>query len=104
MLEARAASEALGARFGIVVIPYARQLRVFEAGLDGGAYGAHWRDFAARHGLACVDARERFLAHADPASLYWREDNHCTAAGYALVAEAAAELVWSRRVELGWTP
>lgn len=104
MLEARAASEALGARFGIVVIPYARQLREFEAGLDGGAYGAHWRDFAARHGLACVDTRERFLAHADPASLYWREDNHCTAAGYALVAEAAAELVWSRRVELGWTP
>jgi len=104
MLEARAASEALGARFGIVVIPYARQLREFEAGLDGGAYGAHWREFAVRNGLACVDARESFLAHAEPASLYWREDNHCTAAGYALVAEVAAELVWSRRSELGWTP
>ncbi len=104
MLDARAASEALGARFGIVVNPYARQLREFQAGLDGGAYGAHWQDFAARNGTACVDARERFLAHADPASLYWREDNHCTAAGYALIAEAAAELVWSRRAELGWMP
>ena len=104
MLAARDASIALGARFGIVVIPYSRQLHEFDAGLDGGAYGAHWREFAQRNGLACIDARERFLDHAAPATLYWREDNHCTAAGYALVAEAAAELVWSRRNELGWMP
>ncbi|MFM7297234.1 MAG: hypothetical protein ACKO4Q_08430, partial [Planctomycetota bacterium] len=104
MLAARDASSALGARFGIVVIPYSRQLREFEHGLDGGAYAAHWTEFAARAALPCVDARPRFLDDPDPAALFWREDNHCTAKGYALVAQAAAELVWERRTELEWTP
>jgi len=104
MLAARDASTALDARFGIVVIPYKRQLHEFERGLDGGAYAAHWTEFAARSALPCVDARPRFLDDPDPAALFWREDNHCTAKGYALVAQAAAELVWARRTELGWTP
>ena len=104
MLAARDASTALGARFGIVVIPYKRQLNEFERGLDGGAYAAHWTEFAVRTAVPCIDARPRFLAAPDPAALFWREDNHCTATGYALVAQAAAELVWARRSELGWTP
>ena len=104
MLAARDASSALGARFGIVVIPYSRQLREFEAGLDGGAFAAHWSEFAARHAIPCADARALFLDDPEPAGLFWREDNHCTAKGYALVAQAAAELVWARRSELGWTP
>lgn len=104
MLEARDASLRLGARFGIVVIPYSRQLRDFADGYDGAAWGRHWREFASQHDLPCADARERFLAYGGTEPLYWREDNHCTAAGYALVAEAAADMLWERRDELGWTP
>lgn len=104
MLEARDASSRFGARFGIVVIPYSRQLRDFTDGYDGAAWGRHWREFAGQHGVPCVDARERFLSYAGTEPLYWREDNHCTAAGYALVAEAAADMLWEQRDELGWTP
>ncbi len=104
MSAAAGTARGLGARFGIVVIPYSRQLRGFGPGLDGGAYGAHWLDFAKQHSVDCVDARPLFLAVAGSEPLYWREDNHCTAAGYALVAQAAESLVWSRAQELGWTP
>lgn len=104
MSAAAETARGLGARFGIVVIPYSRQLRDFGPGLDGGAYGAFWREFAKQRALDCADARTLFLADSGSEPLYWREDNHCTAAGYALVAQSADELLWSRSKELGWTP
>lgn len=105
MLAAAEAAEKLGARFGIVVIPYRTQLVPLPGGLDGDAYGRHWLEFTTEQGITpFVDNRAAFIAHGDLGALYWAEDNHCTAEGYALVARTTAEALWELRTQLGWTP
>lgn len=104
VLDARAAAAALGARFGLVVIPYRSQLRPMPAGFERERYGRHWSAFAQTQGFLAADALPAFLAHPEPQTLFWKEDTHCTAAGYALVGQRAAQAVWEQREALGWTP
>lgn len=105
MLAAAEAAEKLGARFGLVVIPYRTQLVPLAGGLDGDAYGRHWLEFTTANGITpFVDNRAAFIAHGDLGALYWAEDNHCTAEGYALVARTTAEALWELRTQLEWTP
>jgi lysophospholipase L1-like esterase len=103
LLEARANSQALGASFAVLVIPYSHQLAPLGAGLDPGRFGEHWRAFGAAQGFAVADARESFLAHPAPHTLHWKEDTHCTAEGYALVARTACQLLLEQRDALGLT-
>ena len=51
--------------------------------------------------LSVTDNKERaaFIAHGDLGALYWEEDNHCTAEGYALVARTTAEALWELRTQ-----
>jgi hypothetical protein len=64
-------------------------------------FGRHWEQFGAAQGFPARDALPHFTTHADPSSLHWREDTHCTAAGYELVARAACELLLEQRDALG---
>lgn len=101
MLEARDAAQKLGARFGIVVIPYSHQLHPLGPGLDPTNYGRHWERFGEQHAIPAVDALTAFLAHPAPKTLHWTEDTHCTAAGYALVAQEACRLLLEHREAFG---
>lgn len=88
LLDARRAAQAAGARFALIVIPFREQLGALEPGLDGAAFPDHWKAFGAAQGIPVLDLLPDFRAAADPRSLYWREDAHCTSAGYALIGEA----------------
>ncbi len=101
LLEARANATALGASFAVLVIPYNHQLTPLGPGLDPARFGDHWRAFGAAQGFPVVDARGKFLAHPAPQTLHWKEDSHCTAEGYALVAQAACEMLIAQRDALG---
>ncbi len=101
LLEARANAAALGASFAVLVIPYSHQLAPLGPGLDPARFGDHWREFGAAQGFPVVDARGKFLEHPAPHTLHWKEDSHCTAEGYALVAQAACEMLLAKRDELG---
>lgn len=101
VLEARAQAARLGARFAAIAIPYRHQLRPLGPDLDGAVFGRHWEQFGAAQGFPARDALPHFTTHADPSSLHWREDTHCTAAGYELVARAACELLLEQRDALG---
>ena len=104
MLDVADAAAALGAKLGIVVIPYSHQMYALGEGLDPTNYGRHWEEFGAAHSIPTIDALTTFLAHPEPRSLHWKEDTHCTAAGYALVARVACELVLVHRAEFGVPP
>lgn len=99
--DARANAESLGAKFGLVVIPYSHQMHALGPNLDPTRFGRHWTEYAAAHGVMAVDALSAFLAHEEPASLHWKEDTHCTAAGYALVAAEVCRMLVEHREELG---
>ena len=101
LLEARGAAEALGAKFGVVVIPYSHQLHPLGPGLDPTLFGRHWSQFGEREGFPVVDCLTAFLAHPDPLSLHWKEDTHCNAAGYALVGESVATAMLEQRAAFG---
>lgn len=101
MLEARDAAAKLGARFGVVVIPYSHQMHALGPGLEPLNYGRHWERFGEQRGIPVVDCLPAFLAHPDPRSLHWKEDTHCTAAGYALVAREACRLLLDHREAFG---
>jgi hypothetical protein len=104
LLEARDNAAKLGAKFAVVVIPYSHQLRELGPGLDPRLYGEHWVDFGRRHGFPVVDCLPAFLAHPQRETLHWKEDTHCTAAGYQLVGSEACRLLRQNAVELGLPP
>jgi hypothetical protein len=99
--EARANAAALGARFAVVVIPYSHQLRPLGEGLDASVYGRHWVEHGASAGFPVVDCLPAFLGHPRPETLHWREDTHCTAEGYALVARTLCAAMVERPGDFG---
>ena len=101
---ARDASGDLGAHFAGLVLPFRAQLGELEGGLDPGHFGAHWEAFGRRTGFPVLDLLPAFRSHPEPRSLFWREDGHCTAAGYRLVGERAAAFLLERAAELGLAP
>lgn len=101
VLAARDAAREIGASFALVVLPFREQLGPLEPGLAGHAFPDHWTDFCSRHEIPVLDVLPAFAAHPDPSELYWRMDAHCTAAGYRLIGETAAEWIVSWRSVLG---
>lgn len=101
LAEARRAANDLGATFALVVIPFVEQIRPMGPGLDGGAFGRYWAGWAEAEGVPALDLRPIFAAHGDFESLYWREDHHCNAAGYALIGESAAAFLAEHASTLG---
>jgi len=100
LLEAKANAAALGAAFAVIVIPYSHQLHPLGPGLDPTRFGRAWTEFGATHGIPVADALPNFMAQPDPSKLHWKEDSHCNAEGYAIVAQTACELLINRRSEL----
>ncbi len=94
-------AQGLGARLALVVIPFREQLTELHEGLDPRAYGRRIAAWGAAHGVPVIDTLEAFRSHPDPASLYWRKDAHCTAAGYRLVGETLAAGLLARGAEVG---
>lgn len=101
LLEARDAATALGAKFGVVVIPYRHQLYELGPGLDPGRFGAHWLEFGRERGFPVVDCLPAFVAHPDSRSLHWKEDVHCTALGYRVVGDETCHTLLARASEVG---
>jgi lysophospholipase L1-like esterase len=103
----RADTEAVGARFVLLVLPSAMQVdadavrRRRELGfdIDERALGAREPNlrlaaFCARNKLVCVDALDAALAGAARGErLFYPLDGHMTPAGYALVADQVAKMV-----------
>jgi hypothetical protein len=101
LLKAREAAAELGASFAVLVVPFREQLGELPGDLDATAVGRRVLAFADEHGFPAADALPAFRAHPDPPSLYWREDGHCTAEGYALLAATARELLLNHADALG---
>jgi lysophospholipase L1-like esterase len=101
VLEARAQSEALGAKFALIVIPFLEQLGPLEENLDGAVIGRRWRELGERQSIPVLDLLPAFRAAPDPRALYWKEDRHCTAAGYRLIGEETARFLLAHAAELG---
>lgn len=104
LLRARVASEALGARFAAIAIPFRAQLGELGPGLDAAHFGARLHALGQREGFPVLDLFDAFRAHPAPAELYWSEDAHCTALGYALVGQRTAAFLLERGDELGLAP
>jgi hypothetical protein len=85
----------------VAAIPFREQFMGLGEGFDPARFGHYWAAFAQRQGVPMVDLYPAFAQHPDPMSLYWIEDIHCTQAGYELIGEKVAELIWSHRSELG---
>jgi len=101
LLEARDAAAGLGATFALVVVPFREQLTELQAGLDPLIFGARMTAFAEQAGIPAVDVLPAFRAHEDPRGLYWREDGHCRAGGYGVIAAEVHGLLGRRGGELG---
>jgi hypothetical protein len=101
MREARGAASKLGAKFGIVVIPYDHQLHPLGPGLDPALFGRKWAELGAAERFPVVDCLPAFLAAPHPETLHWKEDMHCTAAGYHLVGSEVCRAVLAHASELG---
>ena len=93
LVKARDNARALGADFTLLLIPFREQLGDLEPGLDPTLLGQRLLAFAQANDIPAADTLPAFRQHGDPASLFWREDGHCTAEGYALIAEVAHELL-----------
>jgi lysophospholipase L1-like esterase len=104
LLEARDEAARQGAAFAVVVIPFREQLRPLGPNLDAARFGEHWTLFGAAHAFPVVDCLPAFAAHADPRSLHWREDAHCTAEGYATVARETCREILARPEAFGLPP
>ncbi len=101
LLDAREAAAELGANFALLVVPFREQLTELEPGLDPAILGERLREFAEAADFPAADALPLFRAHEAPRTLYWREDGHCTAAGYALLGQAAHTLLREHAEDLG---
>lgn len=101
MLEARDAASKLDAKFGVVVIPYDHQLHELGPGLDPALFGRKWSELGASNGFPVVDCLAAFRAHPHPETLHWKEDMHCTAEGYHLVASEVCKALLARAAEVG---
>ncbi len=87
---ARDAAQKCGAKFAVLAIPFEEQLRKAPPGQDYSLWGTRLTEIGARSGFPVVDLFPNFLAGGDPATLYWREDSHCRAAGYRLIGVGAS--------------
>ncbi len=101
VVDAKRATDAIGAKFALITIPFREQLAPLEPNLDGRIFGKSWEDFGAANGFAALDLEPAFAAASDVASLYWREDSHCTAAGYRLIGETTCAWLAAKAKELG---
>jgi len=101
LLEARDAATSRGARFAFITIPFRAQFESMGEGLDPAAFGERWAAFAASHGIPYVDVYPAFRSHPSPESLYWVEDGHCNAAGYALIGRTVYEFFERESEALG---
>lgn len=90
LLQARDAAKDMGARFGVIAIPFLEQLGSPEPGQDPALFGQRLVAFGTANGIPVLDLLPAFKKARDPRSLYWREDSHCTAAGYRLIGEEAS--------------
>jgi lysophospholipase L1-like esterase len=101
MLDARDAATRLGAKFGVVVIPYNHQLHPLGPGLDPTLFGRKWVELGAANHFPVVDCLPAFLTAAHPETLHWKEDMHCTAAGYHLVGSEVCRALLAHAAEVG---
>ena len=88
LLEARDAAYSMDAYFVFAIIPFREQLSDLRPGLDPSIFGRRFTAFGSTQNIASLDLLPMFRAHPKPTSLYWREDSHCTAAGYALIGDS----------------
>jgi len=101
LLEARDAAHAMGATFAFITIPFLAQFGELGEGLDPTVFGERWGKFATAQEIPYRDVFPEFRAHPAPEALYWVEDGHCTAAGYALIGETLYHLLVEEAETLG---
>ena len=85
LIEIRDEAHAMGAHFVLTIIPFRVQLGELRAGLDPWIFGRRFTTFGKEHDFPTLDLLSAFRSHPNPISLYWKEDQHCTSAGYDLI-------------------
>ena len=101
LLEARNAAHSMGAYFAFVIIPFREQLSDLRPGLDPAIFGQRFTAFGGAQNIPSLDLLSTFRAHPKPASLYWREDSHCTAEGYALIGNSIFDFLMQMGSHIG---
>jgi lysophospholipase L1-like esterase len=88
-------TEQLGASLAIILIPFREQLGGLPPGLDPSLPGVWLANYAGDRGIPFRDLLEDFRRHPTPQALYWEEDAHCNAEGYALIGRSLFDLLRS---------